>query len=205
MGEWRTWKRPGVVLFDMDGTLTKPVLNFGKIREEMGIAGGRPILEALAEMEGEVRRRAEEVLLRREREAAEAAELNEGCERVLGMLAAAGVRTGLVTRNSAESTRRVLEAHGLAFGAVVTREDEPYKPRPEPIVLAVERLGGKVAREEIWMVGDGEHDIEAGVAAGVRTVWVSHGGERKFGAVPCVEVRDLLEFGGILGRVLGVG
>lgn len=41
--------RPRVILFDMDGTLTEPLLDFPRIKADMGI-GNRPILEALAEM-----------------------------------------------------------------------------------------------------------------------------------------------------------
>ncbi len=43
-------------LFDMDGTLTEPLLDFPRIKAEMGI-GNRPILEALAEMDDSARRR----------------------------------------------------------------------------------------------------------------------------------------------------
>ena len=40
---------PRAVLFDMDGTLTEPMLDFPRSKAEMGI-GQRPILEALAEV-----------------------------------------------------------------------------------------------------------------------------------------------------------
>ena len=42
---------PKAILFDMDGTLTAPMLDFPRIKAEMGI-GERPILEALAELGG---------------------------------------------------------------------------------------------------------------------------------------------------------
>jgi FMN phosphatase YigB (HAD superfamily) len=41
------------------------------------------------------------------------------------------------------------------------------------------------------MVGDGHHDIEAGIAAGMPTVWVSHGQPRRFAAEPWQTVPDL--------------
>jgi FMN phosphatase YigB (HAD superfamily) len=43
------------------------------------------------------------------------------------------------------------------------------------------------------MVGDGVYDVAAGNAAGVRTVWISHGREREFDHVPWRTVRDLPE------------
>jgi FMN phosphatase YigB (HAD superfamily) len=48
------------------------------------------------------------------------------------------------------------------------------------------------------MIGDGRYDIEAGIAAGVRTVWISHGRERFFEAEPWRNVRDLMELRALL-------
>src|SRR5207244_555853 len=92
-------RRPRAVLFDMDGTLTRPMLDFPRIKSEMGI-GQRPILEALAELDAAARRAAEAVLLRHEEEAAAGSSLNEGCRDVLGWLAARNIPTALITRNS---------------------------------------------------------------------------------------------------------
>jgi phosphoglycolate phosphatase-like HAD superfamily hydrolase len=41
------------------------------------------------------------------------------------------------------------------------------------------------------MVGDGQYDVEAGSAAGVPSVWVSHGSDRPFEIEPWRAVRDL--------------
>jgi len=57
-GHDATTRLPRAVLFDMDGTLTRPMLDFPRIKAEMGI-GTRPILEALAEMDEAARRAAE--------------------------------------------------------------------------------------------------------------------------------------------------
>ena len=46
---------PRALLFDMDGTLTEPALDFPAIKAAMGIPLQRPILEALAEMTPERR------------------------------------------------------------------------------------------------------------------------------------------------------
>ena len=42
-----TLPRPRALLFDMDGTLTEPMLDFARIKSEMGI-GDQAILEAMA-------------------------------------------------------------------------------------------------------------------------------------------------------------
>src|SRR5579862_2828271 len=93
---------PRAILFDMDGTLTQPLLDFPRIKSEMGI-GDRPILEALAEMEPSQRRSAQTVLDRHEEEAAERSTLNAGCHELLAWLSAKGIKKALITRNSRQS------------------------------------------------------------------------------------------------------
>jgi HAD superfamily hydrolase (TIGR01549 family) len=184
---------PHAVLFDLDGTLTCPLLDFERIRRDMGIAAGLPILEAMSRMGEPARAGANEILLRHEREAALAAALNPGCHEVLHFLRERGTPMAVITRNSLDSTRIVLETHRIAIKVLVTREDEPYKPRPEPVFLALERLGVNTHPEHIWMVGDGEHDIAAANAAGIRSIWLSHGRERAFPSRPSLEIPDLFQ------------
>ena len=190
---------PRAVLFDMDGTLTCPMLDFPRIKAEMGI-GTRPILEALAEMTDERRAAAEAVLLRHEEAAAVGSTLNAGCVELLDWLRARGVRSAVITRNSRSSVSTVFSRHELAFDVVIAREDAAPKPDPRPLLLACERLG--VAPSDAWMVGDGQYDIEAGAAAGVRTVWVSHGGSAPFAAQPWRAVRDLGELQALLAQAV---
>ena len=61
------------------------------------------------------------------------------------------------------------------FDAVVTSEQtERHKPDPEPILLALERLGADPA--DAAYVGDSPFDMRAAQAAGVRAVGVTWGG-----------------------------
>jgi HAD superfamily hydrolase (TIGR01549 family) len=186
---------PRAVLFDMDGTLTEPMLDFPRIKREMGI-GDRPILETLAKLEPAQRCIAEAVLLRHEDHAAENSTLNPGCREVLKWLDEHDVRIALVTRNSRRSLDRVMNRHALPFDVMVTRDDCVYKPSPEPLLLACERLNSEPANA--WMVGDGSHDVQAGIAANVKTVWVSHGRRPDFPETPWRTVRDLLELQDVL-------
>jgi HAD superfamily hydrolase (TIGR01509 family) len=191
---------PRAVLFDMDGTLTEPMLDFPRIKAEMGI-GTQPILEALAEMNEAERRHAEVVLLRHEEQAAAASTLNPGCTELLNLLSELGISTALITRNSRLSVRTVLERHRLAITVLVTRDDGRFKPDPEPLCLACRALG--VRESEVWMVGDGQYDVEAGLAAGVRTVWVSHGRPRSFAAAPWRVAGDLFDVAALVREALG--
>lgn len=188
---------PAAVLFDMDGTLTEPLLDFPKIKAEMGI-GDRPILEAMAGMNPGERERAKVVLDRHEEEAARRSTLNPGCRELLDWLDGRGVGKALITRNSRRSVETVLARHKLGIDVLVAREDAAPKPDPEPLRLACARLG--VAAADALMVGDGQYDVEAGRAAGIRTVWVRHRRRRPFAAVPWREVEDLIELADWLRR-----
>ena len=189
--------RPAALLFDMDGTITEPMLDFPEIKAEMGI-GDRPILEAMEQMTREQRAAAEAVLRRHEKRAAEQSKLNPGCTGLLGWAREHRLKTALITRNSRASVKGVLQRHKLTFDALVTREDCRFKPHPEPLQLACSKLG--VREDACWMVGDGKFDIECGNAAGVTTVWVSHGRERFFEAQPSLVVKDLWELLDLLRR-----
>lgn len=81
-----------------------------------------------------------------------------------------GVRLAIVTSRLKRATLRGLELCGLMdhFEVVITPEDVTNpKPDPEPVKLALERLG--VNAERAWFVGDSPHDVVAGQGAGVRT------------------------------------
>jgi len=160
------------VVFDMDGTLTRPYLDFAAIRAAVGVA--EPLLENLLAMPpGPARDRAFAILERFEDEAAHASELNEGAVEVLDFLARRSVPAAVLTRNSRRSTEIVLRKHPLQVQVSVTRDDAPAKPRPEALWMICGRLG--VAPAQALMVGDFKFDILAGRNAGTRTALLTHG------------------------------
>jgi pyrophosphatase PpaX len=90
---------------------------------------------------------------------------------VLENLHARGLVMGIVTSKGNELAQRGLELTGLAkYTPVVVGADSvtKHKPEPEPVLLALEKLG--VHADQALMVGDSPHDIRSGNAAGVRTV-----------------------------------
>ena len=96
----------------------------------------------------------------------------------------------VVTRNSRASLETVFRLHELPPFAAVAREDAAHKPDPAPLLLACRRIERLPA--QVWMVGDGRYDVEAGVAAGTKTVWLTLGRHpRPFDAEPWRAVRDL--------------
>ena len=73
------------VIFDLDGTLTVPHLDFDAIRQEIGGISG-PILEAMLKMSADDRRRCEDILHKHELDAAENSRLNPGAHSLLERL-----------------------------------------------------------------------------------------------------------------------
>lgn len=86
-------------------------------------------------------------------------------------LRAAGHPCAIVTSKTGWLARRGLEHVGLAhhFDVIVGCDScERHKPEPEPVLLALEKLG--YGPGEAVFVGDSVHDMFAGNAAGVATV-----------------------------------
>lgn len=82
----------------------------------------------------------------------------------------AGHATAIVTSKGRGMTARSLQHVGIAdaFDTIVTYEEtERHKPMPDPVWLALERLGMDASRAVF--VGDSPHDMGSGRAAGVRT------------------------------------
>jgi HAD superfamily hydrolase (TIGR01662 family) len=154
------------VIFDLDGTLTRPLLDFDAIRAEIGVAG--PILEAMEHLNADDRARADEILLRHERLAAENAQLQEGTHEVLRACRDLGYRVAILTRNSRANVEHIIRTHHLRIDALRTREDGAIKPSPEPVLALCRELKADPALS--WMVGDFLFDIQSGRAAGTKTV-----------------------------------
>lgn len=97
--------------------------------------------------------------------------LFDGMERVLEVAESAGVAWGVVTNKPEYLTLPLLRALKLQqrAGCIVGGDTlAEAKPSPAPVLHACESLG--VAPAEAVMVGDDRRDIDAGRAAGSRTI-----------------------------------
>ena len=158
------------MIFDMDGTLTRPALDFDRIRAEIGITCGT-ILEALESMSPDERARAMAIIEAHERIAARDSELQDDVRDVLEFLRRRDVRTAIATRNSRQSVKTVLAKHHIEVDHVHCREDGVVKPSPQPILSVCKYLD--VAPAASWVVGDYLYDIQSGNSAGAITVLLS--------------------------------
>jgi HAD superfamily hydrolase (TIGR01662 family) len=154
------------VIFDFDGTLTEPYLDFDALRAELSVEG--PVLEAMERMDPLSREQAEATLLRYEDDAAANATLQDGALNVVDTLRDCGHPVAILTRNARRTVNLVLERHGIQVDALRTREDGAIKPSPQPVLSLCEEL--QAEPRQSWMVGDYLFDIMSGRAAGTRTV-----------------------------------
>jgi HAD superfamily hydrolase (TIGR01509 family) len=168
MGQGQASSPIGGILFDMDGVVVEQRLDFLTIKQEIFGSTHGFILERMRDLGPPERARAEAILERHEAAAAAAAIPMNGIIPFLAWMEARGLRRGLVTRNSRKSADMVLARLDFRFDAVVTREDAPPKPAPDPVWLACGQMG--LPPSAVLFVGDFEFDMLAGRRAGVRTV-----------------------------------
>ena len=184
--------RFGTVLFDLDGTVvdTRELIRQSHRHAVTSVLGrdmpddellanvGRPLIEQMAAFDED---RAQQLLeAQRAWNHAHTAELIRsypGVGQMLAGLKAAGCQTGVVTSKSGPTVQLAFDALPEVadhIDVLVAVEDTPvHKPGPDPVLLALSRLGADAA--DACYVGDAPFDIAAGRAAGVTTVGVTWG------------------------------
>lgn len=154
------------VIFDMDGTLTAPAIDFAEMRRRLGIPSG-DILLTIKTWSDDRRIEAFETIEKIEEEARQNLILQPGIHELLAFLDLHDLRKGIVTRNTAVTVRHLLDRLSSSFSEIVTREFEPFKPDPASIRHICGRWG--VPPEQVMMVGDYRDDMLCGRGAGART------------------------------------
>lgn len=159
-------------IFDLDGTLTLAQHDFPAIRRELGIPANDDILGYLASLpEGEardVRERLDAIELRLAREVASA----PGAAKLIRHLCATGKHVGILTRNLHAVAVSSLDVLGIADCFVpehILGRAEAL-PKPDPAGIHHLLRLWSVRPDEAVMVGDFRFDLEAGRAAGCRTL-----------------------------------
>jgi HAD superfamily hydrolase (TIGR01509 family) len=166
------------VLFDFDGTLTRPgALDFPAIKREIGCPADQPILEYLETQPDRRRTKLMRILEEKEEIAAGVSHPNRGAVKCLCALKNQGILLGIFTRNSLRSVEKVLQKfQGVTirdFAAVITRDVSLPKPHPDSVCHAARQM--ELLPSELLVVGDFRFDVMAGNAAGSRTVLLTNG------------------------------
>jgi HAD superfamily hydrolase (TIGR01509 family) len=168
------------VLFDLDGTLTVPVIDFEGLRARLNLPAGVSISHALNVLPPAQRDAGFEIVREVELAAARAAQPSLGAVELVDWLKAHDYATAIVTRNFAQAVDITLDVVGISIDVVITRDDAPPKPAPDSLLLALRHLGRRP--RTTLMVGDYRDDMLAGKAAGATTCLVTHGRTQPFEA-----------------------
>lgn len=186
-------------VFDFDGTLAIPNIDFGLMRRQVDTIATRYgidpvpvrhlyILEMIETVRAQLgqsgdsrgedfHREAHAAILALEIDCARRGGMLPGATEVLQILRQQGLKIGVVTRNSASAVRTICAAIDSLCDVFLPREVVRFvKPHPEHLQRALDRL--QVVAQQAVMVGDGPIDITAGKALGLRTVAVLTGGDR---------------------------
>jgi N-acetyl-D-muramate 6-phosphate phosphatase len=97
--------------------------------------------------------------------------LLEGMDNLLQVIENKKLKWGIVTNKPRRFTQRLVESMELhQRAACIVSGDDASKPKPSPetLLLACKQLGAKP--QQCVYVGDAERDIQAGKAAGMKTV-----------------------------------
>jgi HAD superfamily hydrolase (TIGR01509 family) len=161
-------------VFDLDGTLTVAQHDFDGIKRRLGLDPALPVLEGVA-LRPEAERPAILAAIHDwELGLARQARPNPGARALLEHLRATGCALGLLTRNSRDNAAITLEAAGLLDlfdpDHLIGRDEQPPKPAPDGVLHLARRWG--LPTSALAMVGDWSFDLQAGRAAGARSVWL---------------------------------
>ncbi len=168
------------VLFDFDGTLTRPfAIDFQAIKTAIECPPDQTILEFIAALPDENRRRDSQATLHAmEMAAAAESRPHAGAEDLIRFLKNHGLPVGILTRNSRASVEKTLEnfnrTRATDFDLIITRDD-PVSPKPSPegVLQAAGRF--QINPDQLLLVGDFHFDIQAGQSAGALTVLLDNG------------------------------
>ena len=187
-------------VFDFDGTLAVPNIDFGLMRRQVDAIAKRYgvdpagishlyILEMIETVRAQLgrtngpggedfHREAHDSILALEIECARRGGMLPGAIEVLQVLRQQGFKIGVVTRNSASAVRTICSVIDTLCDVFLPREAVRFvKPHPEHLQRALDHL--QVPAQHAVMVGDGPIDMAAGKALGLRTVAVLTGGVRR--------------------------
>jgi phosphoglycolate phosphatase-like HAD superfamily hydrolase len=167
------------LVFDFDGTLTAPGgIDFLAMRAAVGCPPDGTLLEFIAELPDVERVRANRRMVELGLEFAQASRPNIAAEDLVCELRKLGLPMAIVSRNCRAAVRAAFPNFSRIspadFAMIIGRDDGfPPKPSPAALLHIADRLD--LRADQLWMIGDYCFDLDAGRAAGARTVYLTNG------------------------------
>ncbi|XXG42708.1 hypothetical protein AAC387_Pa01g2918 [Persea americana] len=167
------------VVFDMDGTLTVPVIDFAAMYKSVlgeeeykamraKSPSGIDILQHIETWSPEKQQKAYEIIADIERQGLDQLQIMPGAIELCGFLNSNKIRRGLITRNVKDAVDLFHLRFGMVFTPAISREFRPYKPDPAPLLHICSTWD--VQPNEVIMIGDSlKDDVTCGRRAGAFT------------------------------------
>ncbi|XP_022722714.1 haloacid dehalogenase-like hydrolase domain-containing protein At2g33255 [Durio zibethinus] len=174
------------VVFDLDGTLIAPVIDFAAMHK--AVLGddeyervkaenpyGIDILHHIENWSPDKQRKAYQIVTDFEIQGLDRLQIMPGAAELCGFLDGKKIRRGLITRNVKESVDMFHQRFGMMFSPALSREFCPCKPDPAPLLHICSTWG--VQPNEVMMVGDNlKDDVACGKQAGALTCLLDENG-----------------------------
>lgn len=168
------------VVFDMDGTLTVPVIDFAAMyRAVLGDeafaaaraaspSGSIDILHHIETWAPPEQQKAYEIIAHFERQGLDRLQIMPGATELCEYLDSRKIRRGLITRNVKDGVDLFHQRFRMKFVPALSREFRPYKPDPAPLLHICSAWG--IPPNEVMMIGDSlRDDVGCGKRAGAFT------------------------------------
>jgi HAD superfamily hydrolase (TIGR01509 family) len=154
------------VIFDMDGTLTIPVIDFALMRRRLDIPEG-DILAVIRSWPEDRQEIAFGIIEEIEEDGRFKLQLQPGAEALMRTLEARRIPRAILTRNTEKTVRHLQSRLHTAFSVIITRAFPTFKPDPAPALHICQLWEMDPAR--VLLVGDYRDDLTCGKKAGTRT------------------------------------
>ncbi|KVI00399.1 haloacid dehalogenase-like hydrolase domain-containing protein At2g33255 [Cynara cardunculus var. scolymus] len=167
------------VVFDMDGTLTVPVIDFqamykAVLGQDLYVSiksnspSGIDILHHIEQWAPDKQQKAYEIIADFEQQGLDRLQIMPGAAELCGYLDSKNIRRGLITRNVKSAVDLFHERFRMSFSPALSREFRPYKPDPAPLLHICSSW--EVQPNEVMMIGDSlKDDVACGKRAGAFT------------------------------------
>ncbi|KAK7343983.1 hypothetical protein VNO77_13154 [Canavalia gladiata] len=167
------------IVFDMDGTLTVPVIDFRSMykavlgdgeyrRIKAESPSGIDILSHIDTWSPHKQREAYDIIADYERQGLDRLQIMPGAAELCSLLDSKKIRRGLITRNMKSAVDLFHERFGITFSPALSREFRPYKPDPAPLLHICSLWD--IQPNEVIMIGDSlKDDVACGRQAGAFT------------------------------------
>lgn len=178
-------------VFDMDGTLTRPVHDFQFIRQQLQIPEDADILGHLNSLPAEQAQVAHRWLLEHERELALASRAAPGAIELVRYLHQRGDKLAILTRNDRELAGITLSAIGLkhcfAPQDILGRDEAAPKPAPDGMLKIAQSW--HICPSHLCMIGDFHFDLSSARSAGARAILVNQP-DNLWPELACLHLQD---------------